>query len=106
MSDHRETYWIASALCREVKAFDGSVMTPEDKLVWLGWSNEGGGWPSVDENKNRAHHFKSAEAARKEAKSWDGMPWWYRLKPGTLKVFKIEEHRVSTRTETMSEVEP
>lgn len=83
-----EVYWIVSMECQETRYMDGSVATPDRHRVWLGWSNEAGGWPSCEREKARAYRFSHLPTVREIAR-WDGMPWWYHFKPGTQQVLKI-----------------
>lgn len=85
-----EVYYIACAELYEVKFFDGKVATEDGAIGWLGWSDEGGGWPSVVRGKGAAKHFDEPVTPETAAR-WDGMPWWFRLKPGTLKNFRVVE---------------
>lgn len=94
-------YYIASARCYEMKYFDGKIAMPHDAVAWLGWTTEGGGWPECTLNQCSAKHFASLDAIRQEAFRWDGMPWYFRLQPGTLEIFLVREVRpVLTRTVT------
>jgi hypothetical protein len=94
-----QTYYIARARCYETKYFDGQIATRDDEEIVLGWSNEGGGWPQCTRLTADAYRFKSPEEAEKSAHRWDGMPWYYRLKPGTLRVAKVTEKRSYERSE-------
>lgn len=96
MGETVKTYFIASAKCREVKAFDGSVLTEDDSEVWLGMDE---GYAQCFAGKSSAHKFKEPPT-NKEAASWDGMPWYCRLKPGSLRVFKVVDRSVCATTET------
>jgi hypothetical protein len=81
-------YYIASALCFQTKAFDGSIMTEENTMVWFCYSE---GYQQCTTSKKQAHHFKCIEKIKDKVKTFDGMPWYYRLKPETLRIFKITE---------------
>lgn len=96
MDETTQEYFIASAECREVKAFDGTVLTAGGEAIWLGYSE---GYPACQTNKSAAHKFKTAEEIRTIAAQWDGMPWMYSLKPGTLRVYRVSERRTVERTE-------
>ena len=102
MAEVNQEYFIASAECREVKAFDGSVKTADGKTVWLGYSD---GYPACQTGKNSAHKFKTAEEIRTRAAQWDGMPWYYSLKPGTLRIYRVNERRTVERTEVEEPVQ-
>jgi hypothetical protein len=83
-----EEYYIVSAKCREMKYFDGTIATKEDEVVWLGLSD---GYPACGA-KGSASRFKSLkDATNLKVANWDGMPWWYRLKPGTLKIYHVSK---------------
>jgi hypothetical protein len=87
-----QTYFIAKATCIEMKAFDGSVITKEGTEVLFGMSE---GYPSLSPtHRGGGHRFASPEEARRLASKWDGMPWYYRLKNGSLRVFKVTERTV------------
>lgn len=90
-----EVFYIASARCREVKNADGSVRTKENAEVWLGMSD---GYPSGG-SKAHAHKFATPEEIRRSWTEWDGMPWWYRLKPDSLKILRVTEYRAYSRRE-------
>lgn len=92
-----QDYYIASALTQQnIDAF-GGVHTKAGVPVWLSWSREGGGWPQCSRDKRDAQHFHSVEEIKKNAKNYNGMPWFYRFDPKTLRIFKIE-HRPVQRT--------
>jgi hypothetical protein len=80
---HEEEYYVASARCREVKFYNGHIAAHEDEVVWLGISD---GYPSCGP-RGSAHHFKDIKDI--VAKNWDGMPWWNRLKPGSLRIYHV-----------------
>lgn len=79
-----------------MKAFDGSVLTKDDTEVWIG---ETDGYPSAERSRSTAKRFKSEEAVRAAALLSDGMPWYFRFKEGTLKIFKVTETRIIESTE-------
>jgi hypothetical protein len=81
------TYFIASAKCYQCKAFNGNVLTHDDEEVFLGDSE---GYAQCSTSRRGAHRFTSAEEAKREAERWDGMPWYRQLKPGTLRIFRID----------------
>lgn len=91
-------YYIGSVRCQEVKSFAGSILTQDDAVVWLGESE---GYPSAKINKFSAKRFDKPEAVKTYAVRADGMPWYYRFKEGSLRIYKV------TRivTETYDEVE-
>jgi len=91
-----KTYYIASAKCYHMVSYTGTVMTEENDEVWLGMD---AGYPSCSRNKSDAHKFQSAETVRRDASRWDGSPWYNRLKPGSLRVFRVAEERIVTREE-------
>lgn len=86
--------YMVKVRCHEVRDNgDGSVMTPEDAEVFLGWPNEGGGWPTCyREGSPAPHHpFKSPEEAIAQWHRWDGCVWYYRFKPETMRIIKVTE---------------
>ena len=82
--------FIARAECREVKAFDGTVLTGDGEVVTLAVSD---GYPQCNRGASRGHAFvfRTADDARAKAKNWNGMPWYFQLKPGTLRIFEVVE---------------
>lgn len=92
----KRTYYIVEVTCREMRAYDGSIVTKEDSKAYLGWSHEGGGWPSIDREKKYAKQFDHIPT-KKEISQWDGMPWYYVIK--TAKVIPVEEVKIHTITE-------
>ena len=85
--EESKTYYIACARCREVKAYDGSILTKDDTIAWLGYDD---GYSACQRNKSSAHHFKTAEEIPEKSLKHDGMPWFFQLKPGTLEIFRVE----------------
>lgn len=69
-----------------------------DEWIWLSWSPEGGGWNQCSTVKGWAKKFESPEDVKKQAKSYDGMPWYYKTDLSTMEIFKVEE--THTRVET------
>jgi hypothetical protein len=94
------THYIARARCREVKAFDGTILTHDDKVVTLGTSD---GYAQCIDGIKGVYEFASAEEARASAHRWDGMPWYCQLKPGSLMVFRVTQ--VEKLVPTMINVE-
>lgn len=81
----KEEWYIASVKCYQVKGVDGKVLTKEDVEVWLSEERD---YPTLSTNKQWAHKFK--KIPNKEILNhYDGMPWYYRIKPGTIKVIKV-----------------
>ncbi len=91
------TYYIASVLLKEARAFDGTVMTKDNAIGWLGESDD---WPQVYDTKSWAKKFQYPDEIIKRYKEWDGMPWFCKMKPDTLKIYKI----TTTYTETQEEI--
>ncbi len=89
-------YHIACFEMQEVRALDGSIITKDGTLGWLAVND---GYYVVTTAKGGAYHFDKPISV-KEAAKWDGMPWYHRGKPGTLKHFKVTEvHTATERTE-------
>lgn len=91
------TYYIVSARCYQVKSVTGSVLTKEDEEVWLGSSD---GYPQWCRGKLGADHFSRPNSARAAAIQSDGMPWYCRIKPDSVRVFKADRRTVEEITET------
>ena len=89
-----QEYYIVSVRCRQVKAYDGSILTKEDEVVWLGFDD---GYIQCQRVKSQAHHFKDLIAL--DSSKWDGMPWYCRLKAGTQLIFKVRETHIVERSE-------
>lgn len=96
MSIKEERYFIASVQCYQVKAFNGNVMIKEDCTAWL---SEDRGYPELSSRKRDARHFNEP-ISEEDLKKWDGMPWYYRIKPGTLQVFEVYRKVETTIVET------
>ncbi len=93
MTVQKKSYFIACAKCYQMKAYDGTIDVKEDSIAWFGW-DPGYHYPVCTTAKSGAHKFKSAEDIRDRAHNWDGMPYDFRLKPGTLQIFEV---KVETR---------
>jgi hypothetical protein len=83
----RKTFYIASVELYQVKAFDGSILTKEGELGWLGECEWG---PQVFCSKTSAVEFKTKPTSA-TLKEYDGKPWFCRIKPDTLKVYQVTE---------------
>ena len=92
-----QDYYIASAECREVKSYNGSIMTADGTPVWLGYDE---GYAACQREKESAHKFKTPEEIRGKAEQWDGMPWYFALKPGTLHIYHVKVRTTIERVET------
>lgn len=79
--------FMARAECRQVKAFDGKVLTEDGTVVTL---DESDGYPQCSRGRSGVF-FASAAEARWRAPQWDGMPWYFQLKPGTLRIYEVIE---------------
>jgi hypothetical protein len=95
-------YYVASVECGEMKAFNGKVMTEDGTVVWLAESE---GYPQVSRSRRNAQRFDSPEEIKACAADYDGMPWYYRFKPGTLRIFKMEHRPVERVVYEPTEVE-
>jgi len=103
-------HYIASARCFEailkppdiVAGQRGSVLTQDDTLVWLG---EQAGYPESSTQKSWAKKFATEQAARGYFKVVDGKPWFRKLKPGSVKIYKIVHTEEWTEEEVQDAVE-
>jgi hypothetical protein len=95
-----EEYYIACVKAAQVKAYNGSILTKEGTTLWLGESD---GYPQLSTNKNWATKFKQAPK-NIELSKYDGMPWYCRIKPDTLKVYKVSKEVVHTEKYIEQEV--
>lgn len=91
-----KSYFIARARCYEVKAADGSVITAEDVEVTLAMDD---GYPVCTRGKCGTYGFNTIAEAYEKWTKWDGMPWYFRLKPDSLRVYKVTERKCYERTE-------
>lgn len=80
--------FIVSLRCRQMKAFDGTIMTPEDTEVWLCTDD---GYASTTTRREWAETFTSVDGIEDRAKRSDGMPWYHRFKPGTIKIEDVSD---------------
>jgi len=96
-----DSYHIASVRCHQMKYGDGSVVIEDDSEVWLSVS---GSHPTCHQSKSNARRFRADEVSGIKGRiaQWDGMPWYYRIKPGTLRIFKVT--RKETIEETIEEI--
>lgn len=78
--------FVASVRCYQVKAYDGTVLTKEDTVAWLSVEE---GYYQLTEAKSRAKVFSNKEEITRSAHRWDGMPWYYRMKPDTLTIHDV-----------------
>lgn len=88
-------FYIVSAKTKEVKAFDGKVLTKKNATVWLGESE---GYPQCSTNKLWAKEFTKVPTL-KTLNSWDGMPWYYQLMEDSVQVYKVSERQTYFREE-------
>lgn len=79
--------YLARVECQQVKYYQGDVAVEDGTVVTLALSD---GYPSCSTGKEGTL-FSSAAEARSSAKKWDGMPWMFRFKPGTLRLFEVVE---------------
>lgn len=96
MTLYEKEYYIVSVELREVKAYDGHVLTHEGKIGWLGVEQ---GYPQVESNKRHAHKFDKPPDKPAIAK-WDGMPWYYRIIPDSEIIYKVIERTSHEVVET------
>jgi hypothetical protein len=97
MKTNSQEYYIVSAKCYEVKSYDGKVLTKDNETVWLA---EGDWGVQCERGKGWAKKFKTPPT-KSEIKSWDGMPWYYRLKPNSEKVYKVKSSVTTTYEEAL-----
>jgi hypothetical protein len=89
-------FFIACARCYELKNADGSLRRHDGDVVWLGESD---GYPACWEDKSSAKQWKTIEEIQKSWLRWDGMPWYNRFKPDSLKIIHVTERRTFSREE-------
>lgn len=87
-----ETYYIVECLNREVKAYDGSVLTKENSVTYL--STDSGYYSHTRESKY-AEKFKTPPT-REVVAQYDGMPWYNRIK--SHRVIKVTEEKIFNQT--------
>lgn len=78
--------FIASARCYQVKYANGSVATEENTEVWLGMSRDQ--YYQCERSLKCAYVFETKEQVLRRWKDWDGMPWYFRLKPDSLTIYR------------------
>lgn len=93
-----EDYYIVEATLKEVKAFNGKVLTPEGKKEWLCISE---GYPSFTTNEAVAKKFDEPPS-RDHVANWDGMPWYCRIK-GYRTHHIVRETTITTTREIVDE---
>ncbi len=89
MSDITKVYYIASVLCKQVKAYSGKIIINNNYKAWLGFDVDDVYTQCVE--KFYAHKFKTSKEIPDKVKNWDGMPWYFQLKEGTLEIIKVTE---------------
>lgn len=94
-----EEYYIVSVKCRQMKAYDGSILTQEGDEVWLGES-EGYRQLGTKACAIKYHNIPS----QYEINKFDGMPWYNRMIPDSQKVFKVKHTKISQYQEV--EIDP
>lgn len=92
-------YYIASVKSLQVKSIRGNIITKENETLWLAEGRDG--YPSLMTTKSWAKRFDKPPTAS-VLSIYDGMPWYHRIKPNTLEVFKVV-HKV-THLEVKEEV--
>jgi hypothetical protein len=97
VEDTSSEYYIVSVELHEVKSLNGSILTHDGTVAWLGIRD---GW-QVLEGAGSAHHFKEKPTLEKIAK-WDKSTWYKVMKHGTAKVYKI--NRTVTTIEAVEEM--
>jgi hypothetical protein len=90
----KETYYIVEVILKEVKSYDGSILTKENSVGYLG---ESSGYGTVQTSKEWATKFETIPDTKKVSQ-YDGMPWYCRIK--SHKVIKVEEEFIHNRKET------
>lgn len=94
--------FIAYAKCYPVKAYNGSMMTRDDTVVYLGESE---GYAQLQTGRASAKRFETPAAAKAYALQSDGMPWYFQLKPGTLVIEDVsQEYKFWSKAELIAEL--
>lgn len=83
----KETYFIASVKLYQIKTVTGGILTKDGETGWLGECEWG---PQVVSSEESATQFKTKPTASILGE-YDGMPWYCRIKPDSLKVYKVTE---------------
>lgn len=99
MTEYNDTYYIAYASCYEMKSVTGAKFTIEDQIIWLAETDDN--HPQCCILKEGAKHFSTIGEIQRYWTDWDGMPWYYRLKPGSLHIIKVEEKKIIEKKETV-----
>jgi hypothetical protein len=73
---------------------EGRIIVPKGTEVWLSFDH---GYPQTFKS-GPDHHFTCVEQITGNLGQWQGMPWFHRFDPKTLRIWKIT-------TETIEEVE-
>lgn len=94
MSTTQKTYYIACAKSIEVPDAKGNVMTEAGRTLYFG---EEDCYSQLSTSENGAKHF-DRPPSQKLLRQWQGMPWYHRFDPGSVKVFKIEHRVIIERT--------
>ena len=100
MSVKEESYWLVRFRLKEVKAYNGNVLTQEGSL---GYPVTEDGWPQIrggGPGGFGGQHFKS-KPSKKTLSAWDGMPWYCQIKSAEA----VHVARKTEVVETQSEPE-
>jgi hypothetical protein len=85
------TKYALRIVCKEAKAFDGTIMTPAGLVVWA--SESGGYWSGTEERNGKTpkdiYTFNTLEEAKTTRKKWKPMPWFY--VPATIEVVAVKQ---------------
>lgn len=87
LSEENKEYYIVSVKLQQVKAFDGHILTNEGDIGWLGKDN---GYAQITNTKSHAYKF-DRKPDKPAIAYWDGMPWYKRIIPDSVIIYKVRE---------------
>lgn len=94
--------FIVSCRSYEIRGGGNKIVTEEDTEFWLHFDNEGGGWYQWGHSEDKAYWFATMKKAHRIALDNDGMPYWCRIKPNTLKVYDLTKETITKETKKLA----
>lgn len=100
-SIENENYWLVRFTLREVRAFNGSVLTKEGSF---GYPVISDGYPQICKSSNGSFGGRkfSEKPDIKLLEKWDGMPWYCRI--SSCDVINVVRKVTKTVSESRSDV--
>jgi hypothetical protein len=95
--------FIVGGVCQQVKAYNGDILTPDGTKVYAYLSD---GYPALGRGRSNARRCPDENMAMDFLSKCDGMPWYYRMKPGSAFIEDVTlDYRLYSKAELVAEVE-